>query len=69
GYYGDRVNHTFVGFGPVSSPRATILVRIEEPIGARYAEATAVPVFRDLMKFILRYYGIPPDKPEELISQ
>ncbi len=69
GYYGDRVNHTFVGFGPVSSPRATILVRIEEPIGARYAEATAVPVFRDLMKFILSYYGIPPDKPEELISQ
>lgn len=69
GYYLDRVNHTFIGFGPVSSPRATILVRIEEPIGARYAEATAVPVFRDLMKFILSYYGIPPDKPEETIPQ
>jgi len=66
GYYPDRVNHSFVGFGPISAPRVTILVRLEEPIGAKYAEATAVPVFRDLMKFILNYYGIPPDNPEEL---
>jgi len=64
--YSDKVNHTFIGFGPVSYPKATILVRLEEPIGVRYAEATAVPVFRDLMKFILNYYGIPPDKPEEI---
>lgn len=68
GYYETRVNHTFVGFGPTSNSKVTILVRIEEPIGVRYAETTAVPVFHDLMKFILNYYGIPPDKPEELGS-
>ncbi|MBI1974818.1 MAG: penicillin-binding protein 2, partial [Parcubacteria group bacterium] len=59
--YSERVNHTFVGFGPTSDPRAIILVRLEEPIGARYAEATAVPIFRELMKFILRYYEVLPD--------
>ncbi|MFN7088396.1 MAG: peptidoglycan D,D-transpeptidase FtsI family protein [Candidatus Paceibacteria bacterium] len=64
--YSDKVNHTFIGFGPVTNPKVTILVRLEEPIGARYAEATAVPVFRDLMKYILNYYAIPPDNPEEL---
>lgn len=64
--YTDKVNHTFVGFGPVSEPRFVILTRLEEPKGVRYAEATAVPLFRKVMKFILDYYAIPPDAPEEL---
>lgn len=59
--YSNRVNHTFIGFGPVSDPRAIVLVRLEEPIGRPYAESTAVPVFQELMKFILQYYAIPPD--------
>jgi len=59
--YSSKMNHTFIGFGPVSDPKAIILVRLEEPIGARYAEGTAVPVFRDLMKFVLQYYAVPPD--------
>lgn len=60
--YSERINHTFVGFGPTNDPRILILVRLEEPVGARYAEATAVPVFRDLMNFILQYYEIPPNE-------
>lgn len=64
--YSEKMNHTFVGFGPMPNPKFVILTRLEEPIGARYAEATAVPMFRDLMKFILQYYEIPPDYPEEI---
>ncbi|MEW5805344.1 MAG: penicillin-binding protein 2 [Patescibacteria group bacterium] len=64
--YSDQVNHSFAGFGPVSEPRFVILTRIEDPKGVRYAEATAVPLFRKIMKFVLDYYAIPPDAPEEL---
>ncbi|OIO50086.1 MAG: hypothetical protein COX12_01150 [Candidatus Brennerbacteria bacterium CG23_combo_of_CG06-09_8_20_14_all_44_41] len=59
--YTNRVNHTFVGFGPVTDPRFVILTRLEEPQGVRYAETTAVPLFKKIMKFALEYYGIPPD--------
>lgn len=68
GYYNDRINHTFVGFGPVSDPRLVILTRLEDPKGVRYAEATAVPLFRKIMKFALDYYGIPPDKIEDTVQ-
>jgi cell division protein FtsI/penicillin-binding protein 2 len=61
GYYLDRINHTFVGFGPVSDPKLIILTRLEDPKGVRYAEATAVPLFRKIMKFCLDYYAIPTD--------
>jgi len=59
--YTNRINHTFVGFGPVTDPRFVILTRLEEPQGVRYAETTAVPLFKKIMKFALEYYGIPPD--------
>ena len=59
--YSNKVNHTFVGFGPVSDPRVIILTRIEDPKGVNYAEATAVPLFRKIMKFIIDYYAISPD--------
>lgn len=59
--YSNRVNHTFVGFGPVSDPKVIILTRLEDPKGVNYAEATAVPLFRKIMKFIIDYYAISPD--------
>jgi len=59
--YSNKVNHTFVGFGPVSDPKVIILTRIEDPKGVNYAEATAVPLFRKIMKFIIDYYAISPD--------
>jgi len=59
--YSNRVNHTFVGFGPISDPKVIILTRLEDPKGVNYAEATAVPLFRKIMKFIIDYYAISPD--------
>ena len=64
--YSERVNHSFLGLVPVSDPQFVVLTRIEDPKGVRYAEATAVPLFRKIMSFMLYYYAVPPDKPEEL---
>lgn len=61
--YSGEVNHSFVGFGPISDPKFVVLTRIEQPQGIRYAEATAVPLGGKIMKYIVEYYGIPPDAP------
>ena len=60
GYTKDVIN-TYVGFGPVSDPKFTILFRLEKPVGAPLAGQTVVPAFRELAQFILNYYNIPPD--------
>lgn len=60
GYTKDVIN-TYIGFGPASNPRFTILIKLDKPEGAPLAGTTVVPVFRELVQFILNYYNIPPD--------
>lgn len=60
GNYTEETIHSFVGFGPAENPRFVILVKIDKPQGARFASLTAIPIFRELAKFILNYYEIPP---------
>jgi cell division protein FtsI/penicillin-binding protein 2 len=64
GGYSDQVNHTYIGFGPVSDPRFIILIKLDEPAGAPLAGTTVVPAFRDLAQFILNYYNVAPDRTE-----
>jgi cell division protein FtsI/penicillin-binding protein 2 len=67
GVYTEDLNHTFVGFAPVSNPRFTILVRLERPqsVGA-LAGMTVVPAFRDLMQYTLTTLHVPPDSVGEV---
>lgn len=62
GGYTDNVINTYIGFAPASSPRFTILVKIDEPKNAPLAGQTVVPAFRELAEFLLNYYQIPPDR-------
>ncbi|MBI5621906.1 penicillin-binding protein 2 [Candidatus Falkowbacteria bacterium] len=62
GVYGSRTMHTFVGFGPVSDPQFVMLVRLDHPTAARFAESTATPAWGQIAKFILNYYQIRPDE-------
>lgn len=60
GYSETRTNHTFAGFAPADEAapdKFVLVVKYEEP-ARQWAEQTAVPVFRDVMKFVLDYYGI-----------
>lgn len=61
-YSADDTIHSFFGFAPANDPKFTILVKIDRPQKDPYAGATAVPVFRELTKYILEYYGIAPSE-------
>lgn len=61
GGYTKEVINTYVGFGPISDPRFIILLKLDKPAGAPLAGQTVVPAFRELARFIIDYYNIPPD--------
>ncbi len=61
GYSADDTNHTFIGYFPATDPKLVLLVKYEAP-QKNWAESTAAPVFHDVEKFALDYYGIPGDK-------
>ena len=62
--YGQDTIHTFVGFFPAFDARYVILTKVDRP-KARYAESTAVPLFRRLAEYLITYAAIPPDQPVE----
>jgi cell division protein FtsI (penicillin-binding protein 3) len=59
---------SFVGFLPLSRPRWTILVVIDEPKGQYYGAQVAAPVFAQLGRRLLAMAGVPPDQPATLAS-
>lgn len=65
-YSTTEFNGSFAGFGPVQDPKFAMIVKIENPKeGVIYAESTAAPVFGEIAKFILEYYGVAPERPIE----
>ena len=61
GGYLETTNHTFAGFAPANDPKFILVVKYEAP-DQQWAESTAAPVFKDIVKTTLNYYGIPADK-------
>lgn len=60
--YSDKTIHTFVGFGPMPEPRFVVLVKIDEPENANFAESSVVPVFNDIARFLMNYLEIPENR-------
>lgn len=58
--YSDKTWQSFIGFAPAFNPRFLILVKLDNP-ATRTAEYSALPIFKDLAKYIIDYYQIPPD--------
>lgn len=50
---------SFIGFAPADNPRFSMLVIFDRPTTSIYGSETAAPVFMDIAKDILSYYGIP----------
>lgn len=66
---GGRVVHGryvgyFYGFAPVSDPRIAVLCLFDDPVGSYYGGTIAAPVVNAVMKDVLRYLEVPPDKGE-----
>jgi len=69
GYSEDRYHSAFVGLAPMSDPRLSVVVVIDEPGGdAYYGGAVAAPVFSEIAEGALRILGVAPDDPETIRS-
>ena len=69
GYSEDRYHSAFAGLAPMSNPRLSVVVVIDEPGGDEYyGGAVAAPVFSDIVEGSLRVLGIAPDDPDTIGS-
>lgn len=62
GYYDDRFLHSFFGYFPAYEPRFLVFLYTEEPKEVRYASQTLTHPFVDIVKFLINYYEVPPDR-------
>jgi len=62
GGYSEETIHSVTGFFPAFDARFSMIVKLDKPIGARFAESTAAPLFGEIAKYILNYYGITPSE-------
>lgn len=49
-------NHSFAGFAPADNPRFAMLIELNKPKNARFAESSAAPVFGNIASYLLNYY-------------
>ncbi len=58
--YSNKTWQSAIGFGPAFDPKFLIMAKLDNP-QANTAEYSALPIFRELAKYIIDYYHIPPD--------
>ncbi len=68
GYSKDSSIPSYIGFGPVSEPRALVLVKVDAPENGRWAYEVASPIFREVVEEIFPLLGIPPIGEEPQLS-
>ena len=52
---------SFIGFAPADDPKFVMLITLHEPSASPWASETAAPLFFDITKELLNYYGLSPD--------
>lgn len=62
GYYEDRYLHSFFGYFPAYDPEFLVFLYTVEPKEVRYASETLTEPFMELVKFLINYYNLPPDR-------
>ncbi|MDD2486978.1 MAG: penicillin-binding protein 2 [Candidatus Gracilibacteria bacterium] len=50
---------SYGGFGPSSNPKFVMIVKIDRPRSAVYAETTSSALYSRIAKYLLNYYSIP----------
>lgn len=60
-YDKEKTIASFLGFGPASKPKFVMLVSLREPQSSPWASETAAPLFFNIAKELMVYYGIQPD--------
>lgn len=67
GYVEGKYLHSFFGYFPAYNPRFLVFIFHIYPKGVRYASETLTDPFLNMTKFLINYYQIPPDRPEDTI--
>lgn len=62
GYYEDKFLHSFFGYFPAYEPRFIVFMYTIEPQGVKYASETLTDPFMEIVRFLINYYSIPPDR-------
>lgn len=62
GYYTDRHIGSFVGFAPVTDPKFTMIVRLNNPKAVEWAEGSAAPAFGEMAQWLLDYFRVVPNE-------
>jgi cell division protein FtsI (penicillin-binding protein 3)/stage V sporulation protein D (sporulation-specific penicillin-binding protein) len=68
GYYEDRFMHTFFGYFPAYDPKFIVFLYTYDPKNATFASHTLTMPFIRTAKFLLHYYGVPPDRVANVIN-
>ncbi len=61
GYTSNATNASFVGWGPVDSPRFLVYVWLEKPTASVWGSVVAAPVFREAVESLVVLLNLPPD--------
>jgi len=61
--YSEKTVQSFIGFAPAFNPRFLIMVKLDAP-QTKDASVSAVPIFRELARYIINLWQIPPDYDE-----
>jgi cell division protein FtsI/penicillin-binding protein 2 len=69
GYVDGKYLHSFFGYFPADDPKFLIFLFHVYPKGVRYASETLTDPFLNITKFLINYYEIPPDRPEETVRE
>lgn len=60
-YDPSKTNASFIGFLPADKPEFIVLVMFKEPKTSQWGSETAAPVFFEVAKDLIVYYGITPN--------
>jgi cell division protein FtsI (penicillin-binding protein 3) len=64
-YSRTEYNASFIGFAPINNPAVTVLVNLDSPTGGSHeGNATAGPIFKQVVEQVLAYLNVPHDAPE-----
>jgi cell division protein FtsI (penicillin-binding protein 3)/stage V sporulation protein D (sporulation-specific penicillin-binding protein) len=66
GYVEGKYLHSFFGYFPAYKPRFLVFLFHLYPKNVRYASETLTDPFLSITKFLINYYQIPPDKPDDV---
>lgn len=62
GYDENKILHSFVGYFPSYNPKFIVFMFMVNPKGARYGSETLTGPFSEIVRFLINYYEVPPDR-------